>query len=209
MAFDEIQFDTEISYGATGGPTFSTTVISMATGFEQRNQNWERARGRWRVGHNLKFDAELSDLISFFRSRRGRARGFRFKDWSDYTATLSPIGTGDGANDTFQLVKVYEDDLSLNTYTRTITKPVSGTVRVFVNAVEQTIGSDFTVDTTTGIVTFTPSAIPGAGTTITATFEFDTPARFDEDQMNINLVAFDSSNWEGIQIAELPETTTT
>lgn len=208
MSFDEIQFDTEISYGAVGGPTFSTTVVTMATGFEQRNQNWERSRGRWRVGHQLKFNTELEDLIAFFRSRRGRARGFRFKDWADYTATLSPIGTGDGVEDTFQLVKVYEDDLSINTYTRVITKPVSGTVRIFVDAVEQTEGSDFTVDTTTGIVTFTPSAIPGGGTTISATFEFDTPARFDQDEMNINLVAFDLNTWDGIEIAELPETTT-
>lgn len=207
--FDEIQFDPEISYGATGGPSFSTTVVTMATGFEQRNQNWERARGRWRVGHKLKFDEELEDLIAFFRSRRGRARGFRFKDWADYTATLSPIGTGDGVEDTFQLVKVYEDDLSLNSYSRTITKPVSGTVRVFVNAVEQVNGTDFTVDTTTGIVTFTPSAVPGVGDAITATFQFDAPARFDSDSMNIDLVAYDLNTWDGIDIVELPETTTT
>jgi len=206
MAFDELQFPPEISYGATGGVLFSTTVITTAAGFEQRNQNWERSRGRWTVGHQLKFDSELAELIQFFRGRRGRARGFRFKDWSDYTATLANIGTGDGVEDTFQLRKIYDD--SINPYYRTITKPVAGTVRVFVDAVEQSLGIDFTVDTTTGIITFSPSAIPAIGEVITATFEFDTPARFDQDEMGINLVAFDLNTWDGIEIVELPETTT-
>ena len=207
MAFDEIQFDPEISYGAVGGPAFSTTVITMATGFEQRNQNWARARGRWRVGHELKFNTELEDLIEFFRSRRGRARGFRFKDWSDYAVTLMQFGTGDNSETDFQLTKTYSDALSLNDYTRIITKPVSGQVRVFLDAVEQTLGVDFTVDLTTGIVTFTVA--PGGGKVISWTGEFDTPARFDQDSMNINLVAFDANNWQGIEIVELPETTTT
>jgi uncharacterized protein (TIGR02217 family) len=65
------------------------------------------------------------------------------------------------------------------------------------------------LDTTTGIITFYSGSIPALGDVITATFEFDTPARFDTDQMDIDLVAFDLNTWGGISIVELSETTTT
>lgn len=208
MAFDEVQFPTTISWGATGGPTFSTTVVTLSTGYEQRNQNWEYARGRWIVGHNLKFDSELQDLIAFFRSRRGKARGFRFKDWADYTLTDEVIGAGDGVEDEYQIIKTYADSESINSYERTITKPVDGTIVVSVDSVTQTETTDYTLDHTTGIITFTTGHIPASGKTITVSGEFDTPARFDTDQMDINLEFYNLSNWAGIPIVELPDNTT-
>ena len=47
------------------------------------------------------------------------------------------------------------------------------------------LSSGWTVDTTTGIVTF--SAPPAAGVVITAGFEFDVPVRFDTDELPITL----------------------
>jgi len=214
MAFDEIQFPPEISYGASGGPSFSTTVVELATGAEQRNQNWSRAKGRWTVGHNLKFDTELAVLIAFFRSRRGRARGFRFKDWADYNMADQDIGDGDGATLAFQIIKIYEDSENLNAYTRLITKPVDGTVVVKAGtslgtAVTLVESTDYTVDYTTGIITFEDSSKPLVGENIYVTCEFDTPARFDTDTMDVTLEAFDANTWGGIPIVELREDTTT
>ena len=37
MAFHEIRFPDDIAYGASGGPEFATTIVTMASGFEQRN----------------------------------------------------------------------------------------------------------------------------------------------------------------------------
>src|SRR4051812_33839942 len=82
--FHEVQFPTGISYGAIGGPGFNTTILPLASGYEKRNQNWERARGEWDVAHGLRTQAELNLLKSFFYARRGRLFGFRFKDWIDY-----------------------------------------------------------------------------------------------------------------------------
>ena len=45
--------------------------------------------------------------------------------------------------------------------------------------------SGWSVDTTTGVVTF--SAAPGAGVAITAGFEFDVPVRFDTDVLDVTL----------------------
>ena len=41
-------------------------------------------------------------------------------------------------------------------------KPVSGTVRVAVAGVEKTLGTDFTVDTATGVVTFLAGHLPAS-----------------------------------------------
>ena len=68
-------------------------------------------------------------------------------------------------------------------WTRTITKPVAGTVRIAVGGVEQPSG--WSVDATTGIVTF--GAAPSAGIAITAGFEFDVPVRFDSDALDVTL----------------------
>jgi uncharacterized protein (TIGR02217 family) len=41
--------------------------------------NWAEARGRWDVGTGLKNQQQLDALIAFFRARKGKAYGFRFK----------------------------------------------------------------------------------------------------------------------------------
>ena len=60
---------------------------------------------------------------------------------------------------------------------RTITKPVAGTVRVYKDDAEQLSG--WSVDVTTGVVTF--STAPAASVAITADFELDVSVRFDTD----------------------------
>ncbi len=149
MAFHEVQFPNDIAYGATGGPEFATSVVATASGYEQRNINWSSARGRWDVASGLKKQTQLDTLIAFFRARKGRAHGFRFKDWTDYKATGQAIGTGDGTNKTFQLSRTYSSGGS--TDVRTITKPVAGTVKIYLAGVLQASG--WSVNTTTGVIT--------------------------------------------------------
>jgi uncharacterized protein (TIGR02217 family) len=81
------------------------------------------------------------------------------------------LGTGDDTQTQFQLVKHYPSGSVVEV--RTITKPVAGTVRVYLDDVEQ--ASVWSVDTTTGLVTF--SAAPALGVEVTADFEFDVPVR--------------------------------
>jgi uncharacterized protein (TIGR02217 family) len=123
--------------------------------------------------------AQIDDLIAFFRARRGKAYGFRFKDWTDYKADGQLLGTGDDATTQFQLVKHYPSGSVIEV--RTITKPVAGTVKVYLDGIEQLSG--WSVDTTTGLVTFgTP---PALGVEVTGDFEFDVPVRFDTDHMAV------------------------
>ena len=69
------------------------------------------------------------------------------------------------------------------TWTRAITKPVAGSVRIALEGVEQPSG--WSVDTTRGVVTFTTA--PAAGAAVTAGFEFDVPVRFDTDALDVTL----------------------
>ncbi len=197
MAFHEIRFPDDIAYGASGGPEFATTIVTMASGFEQRNINWQAARGRWDVASGLKNQTQLDTLLAFFRGRKGRAHGFRFKDWSDFRATGQLIGTGDGTNKTFQLVKNYTS--GAGSESRIIKKPVSGTAKIYLNGVQLTSG--WSISSSTGIVTI--NTAPGNGVPVTADFEFDVPVRFDTDRMAVTIEFFNLHQWSGIPIVEI------
>jgi uncharacterized protein (TIGR02217 family) len=197
MAFDEIQFPADISYGATGGPVYSTDVVQTAGGHEQRNTNWSESLAVYNVSHGVKSKTQLDTLIEFFRARQGKSRGFRFKDYTDFDVTGQAIGIGDNIDTTFQLIKSYTSGAV--SYSRTITKPVSGTVKIYFDTVEQTTG--WTVDTTTGIVTFTIA--PTSGVSITTDFEFDVPVRFDADQLQATMDDYGVYSWNRINLVEV------
>jgi len=197
MAFHEVRFPDDIAYGATGGPEYATSVVATASGYEQRNINWSAARGRWDVASGLKKQIQLDTLIAFFRARKGRAHGFRFKDWTDYKATAQALGTGNGTITTFQLIRTYSSGGS--TDVRTITKPVAGTVKVYLAGVLQASG--WSVNTTTGMITF--STPPTNGVAVSADYEFDVPVRFDTDRMAVTIEQINLHQWSGIPIVEV------
>jgi uncharacterized protein (TIGR02217 family) len=208
--FHEVRFPLDISLRGRGGPERKTDIVMLGSGREQRNARWARSRRRYEAGYGVKTLAVLSVVIAFFEERRGRLYGFRWRDRSDYTsgvpgASVTPldqgIGQGDGTNAAFQLIKTY--GASFAPYAREILKPVQGTVRVAVAGVETTAANDFTVDATTGMVTFTPMSIPPAGAAITAGYLFDVPVRFDTDYLEIDLAAFEAGEIPKIPLIEL------
>jgi len=196
-SFHEVQFPSDIAYGSSGGPEYSTDVIITAGGAEQRNINWQDARAVYNVAHGVKTQAQLDSLLAFFRARKGRAYGFRFKDWSDFYVSAQQIGVGDGSLKIFQLVKTYSSGGI--TETRTITKPVSNSVSIYVNNMLQTSGVE--VDYTSGIVTFTDA--PANTYPIAATFEFDVPVRFDTDRLSSSLESYGVHTWKNIPLVEV------
>ena len=197
MAFIETRFPTDIAYGSSGGPEYSTDVVIMQSGYEQRNSNWSQARIRYNVATGVRTQTQLDTLIAFFRARKGRADGFRFKDWTDFRATGQFIGTGNGTATSFQLNKTYISGSI--TETRTIQKPVAGTVAVYLNGVLQSSG--YSVNSTTGLLTFTSA--PANAVTIAADFEFDIPARFDTDRISATLETYGASSLEEIPVIEI------
>jgi len=190
MAFHEVRFPDNISRGARGGPERRTQIVELASGDEERNASWADSRRRYDVAYGIRRADDLAAVVAFFEARNGRLHGFRYKDWADYksalpsqaiTATDQQIGTGTGSLQTFQLAKRYTS--GAQTWVRTITKPVTGTVRIALGMVEQMSG--WTVDTTTGVLTFTTA--PAGGVIVRAGFEFDVPVRFDSDTLDVTL----------------------
>ena len=195
--FHEVRFPDAIAYGATGGPEYLTDIVILQSGFEQRNQSWDSARARYDVSTGIKNPTQAAEVISFFRARKGRAYGFRFKDWSDYRVTGQLIGTGNGTQTAFQLTKTYTS--GGENETRPLKKPVSGTVKIYKDSILQSSG--VTVDHTTGVVTF--AAAPTAGVLITADCEFDVPVRFDTDRLAIRIQSHELFVWDQIPLIEI------
>ena len=190
MVFHEVRFPDDISRGARGGPERRTQIVELASGDEERNASWANSRRRYDVAYGIRRADDLAAVVGFFEARNGRLHGFRFKDWGDHKSCLpsgspsptdQPIGTGDGTATQFQLVKRYTS--GAQSWTRGIAKPVTGSVRVALAGVEQMSG--WSVDTTTGLVTFAQA--PGAGVAITVGFAFDVPVRFDTDALDVTL----------------------
>lgn len=149
MAFDEVQFPPKISYGSRGGPRFLTDVVRQENAYESRVAIYGDADQSFNARLGLKSIADINLVVDFFYARMGKHRGFRYKDWRDYTATQQTM-TVDGSNQ-IQLVKNYVSGPT--TFVRTIRKPVASP------AVTMRRNSSpfaaFSLDLTTGIATLT------------------------------------------------------
>lgn len=208
MAFHEIRFPLSIALGASGGPERRTEIVMLGSGREERNSPWAMSRRRYNAGLGLKKLDDIHELIAFFEARHGRLHGFRWRDRADWksgtpSADVTPLdqtlGEGDSERVSFALVKTYVSGEA--SYTREIAKPVAGSVRVALDGVEKDEGSDFTLDPATGMVTF--ATAPGTNVSVTAGFEFDVPARFDTDFLDINLAAFEAGSVPDIPVVEI------
>ena len=205
--FHEVRFPLDVALGSRGGPGRRTDVVTLASGREHRNSRWAHSRRRYDAGLGVRTLDALHAVIAFFEERRGRLYGFRFHDRVDGKscapsgtpgATDQRIGTGDGATTAFQLVKAYGAGYA--PYARPIVKPDGGTVRVAVNGVEQPSGR-FICDAATGLVTLAVAPPPGA--VVTAGFSFDVPVRFDTDDLDIDLSAFEAGAIPNIPLVEI------
>jgi uncharacterized protein (TIGR02217 family) len=156
-SIDEIQMPNLISRGAQGGPGFRTVVVGTSGGQEQRVQQWADPRAEWTISLDQRDTAGFTALLAFWYARSGRARGFRFKDWSDYVATNEPLypATQSPLNPvkgsaTAQLVRSYGD--AANVYIRNIYKPLSASPAVTLRKNGSNLPYS-SIDTTTGLVT--------------------------------------------------------
>lgn len=193
------RFPDDIAYGSSGGPGFKTTIFQGNSGLETPVQMWSRSKGKWDVSYGVRDKTDMDTLRAFFYNMRGKATAFRFKDWGDYELTNELIATADGVDTTFPIIKTYA---GAQPYIRRIFKPIASTVVVKVNDVIVPVGINYTLDATTGIITFLGGFIPTVGQTIKVTCEFDVPCRFDVDEFNATHDGYLTETWSGITIVE-------
>lgn len=204
MSFHDVQFPPVIALGAAQGPSFSTQIVTTAGGAERRNVNWAQARRRYNVGSGLRSRADAALLLAFFHARQGRAFGFRFKDFSDFELPRQAIGTTNGSMASFAIFKRYSSG-GVN-HDRLITRPASGTVRCWQNAVERSLGAgatQFQVNLATGVITLGATLAATTGQAVEVQCEFDVPCRFDTDDMSVAMSNFYNQEWADISILEV------
>jgi uncharacterized protein (TIGR02217 family) len=172
MAFLETpRFPDLIARGITCGPSFSTRVVVLRSGAEQRNANWSRVRWRADAASAVRTLADFAAIEKFFYAVGGRLHGFRVRDYGDYihdSAGGSPVlipldtdgyaigtaGYGYGVA-TYQIAKRYT--AGALSHDRWISKPVSGSVSLTRAGSPVTLGvsaGNAAVASTTGVVTF-------------------------------------------------------
>lgn len=201
QAFDAVDFPLALGREAAVSPGFSTAVVTTATGREQRNADWADARMRFDAGPGVRSQADVEELIGFFRARQGAARGFRFRDPFDFSsngmsgepgALDQVLGVGDGLASDFPLVKHYGAQV------RRVTRPVAGSVSV---AVDGAVATGWSL--VGGVVSF--DVPPGVGAEVTAGFLFDVPVRFAEDRLEVNRATFLAGEVATVPLVEVRE----
>lgn len=196
-----------VAYGFAGGPTFATTQVKLHSGINRRNAERSRPLHRYSASFMNIQSEDLGVVVAAYNACLGATHSFRFFDRMDYKLDDEVIGTADGTTDQeLQLIKTYS--FGGTETERTITKPVDSTVDygrgtnrlgaapAFVIKADGTPIS-FTLDYSTGIVTFTASA----GESITASGWFDVPVHFVHDELMFSVNNLDAHSAD-IELAE-------
>ncbi|MBN9542321.1 MAG: DUF2460 domain-containing protein [Alphaproteobacteria bacterium] len=181
-SFSEELFPLDIAYGSEVMLEYSTHVSTSKSGHEVRNVNWKHGRLKYNISYGIKTISQLKTLMEFFRDKKGKAVGFRFRDFSDFKAENERLQKI--APNTFQLIKGE----------RIIQKPVIGSVNLFHN--NQMI--EGLVDYASGIVTTTDDF-----EAITANFEFDVAVRFDTDTLSVTNLTDEAFDIDNIYLIEI------
>lgn len=197
-----------IRYGSSWQDDFAVDVVRTAGGSEYRRLLHPYPVRSFDISYMLDSARLWSELVDVYHRAHGMYAGFRARCFDEYSTNGSK-GAPTALDQptlvltatTRQLTKRYGTDKTAGASgysTRKIKKPVAGTVVVAKNGISLTSGQ-FSVDTTTGIVTI-PTAL--IGDTITAGCEFDFPVRF----ATALPVGQDYPGWrpvEGVRLVEL------
>lgn len=146
------RFPDNIAFGATVGPTYQTIVTPIYSGRDGRIVGWTQARIRFEVGMRSMLASVTQQLDAYFRSVKGRAYGFRIKDWTDFSDGGNGVFVPTATLGVYQMGKVYSSGGALEE-TRMIQKPVSGTIVSTLNG-SVVSGGGYALDTTTGLLTW-------------------------------------------------------
>lgn len=203
-----------ISSGADATPMFQVDIARAKSGKEKRVARRDEALRKFTCPINIRNLDDIHTLMSHFQAMEGPFYSFPFLDRLDFksvapeaanipTATDVLLGTGDGTTATFQLRKGYTSG-SYTKY-RTILLPKSGTLLVSVAGVTKTETTHYTVDYTTGIITFTGGNIPTTGQLVKAGYYFYCKVRYDTNDLQAVIEAYRAGSVPTIPLIEVLE----
>jgi len=162
--FLEERLPTDAKLGTVVSDDYDVDVTRTASSAEYRRLIQPFPIRRFRVSYiRGKGETLYDEILALYHRAYGRFAGFRVKSLDDFTTnsdtepptaqdqTLAVVTAGS----VYQLQKEYghgEAPLSIGYPVRTIFKPVAGTVLVSIDSLS--ISTGWSVDTTTGIITF-------------------------------------------------------
>ena len=157
-----------------------STVYESISGTDQAFLHTTRDRMMYTINLTLYTRTERDAILEFYRTHQAQYEDFLFKDPEGYDVSRVQIGTGDGAEDEFQIYDV----------AGTVYYPrkdiVAASLSVWVATVLKTEGVHYNVDyTSSGIITFTGGNIPGA-VAVEAEYEYYRRVRFGANYKDVN-----------------------
>jgi len=217
--FKPVLFPTNISFNSIVSETFESDDIIVDSGVSQRTPRWKYPLHEADVAFAVRTMEELHALKQFWRIVHGTQYGFLFNNPFDFTSNFAKnfdsrsapqitaidqvIGTGDGATTQFQLSKTYTYknvyDNTDETHVKPIYRPQPNTTIVSLDGVQQFSG--WSVDVTTGIVTFTSP--PGNGVIIKAGFWYWLTMRFNTKRLPLALEAYGIGQASEVKLVEI------
>ena len=173
-----------LTWSVTKTPTFQTRIQRAVSGRELRALDYPYPLWQFALVYDFLRDDpaagydELRTLLGFFMLCQGAFGTFLFQDPSDWKVRGQEIGTGNASTRGFQLQRAMGAALSGGGFLEPITAP-NFVSAIYLNGITQEPTS-YSVDPTTGLVTFgTP---PGSGLIITVDFTYYFRCRFTEDK---------------------------
>lgn len=167
-------------------PTWSRRFQRAVSGREIVSQDYVNPIWEFRLPftylHDFPFrdtNSEYRLLLNFYNAMLQSGDTFLFLDPTDFEAGSVPIGTGDGTETAYQLVKFWLEGGS--------GEHVTAIENISEITVDGTPTLDYAIDPGTGIVTFNDP--PPLGAAITASFTYYFRCRFSKDSADFRRFA--------------------
>ena len=202
MAFHDLVFPKEVR-SLSASPLWPVDVIKLGGGGEQRILIQPDALREFEAVYSTWTIAEARAALGFFNGRRAMLHSFKVRDKMFYERTLEPLGIAGASGTTMQLI-VDEGD-SLNSWIREIYLPEPGSVQIRANNNILVEGTNYSLNyngVNGGKLTWITSVL---GQTITATFKFFVPVRFDVQSLpDLEVILWRSNNTGAVTGSTIP-----
>ena len=174
-----------LAAGVRGKQIRNNTRTEALNGRQTINVNWSRTLRQYEFGFVPLSIDQWATIEAMFEVTEGGAFGMLLQDPKDQTVKITEGVATLISGTTYQLHKRTTSAGSTRTKDRRITRPIAAGFDLKVSGVSLTVGSQYTLNTVTGVVTI-PSA-PSAAT-ITWSGSFYVPVHFQSDQIDWDIV---------------------
>jgi uncharacterized protein (TIGR02217 family) len=179
-----------LTYSVLKRPKFFTGVAQSASGREVRVSYAQNPLWEWDLTYNYLPDqqtdtsatpSDLKQIVGFYLAQAGSFQGFLFKDPDDNAVNGQYLGTGDGANAIFPLVRTYGGSDGTGTEPIGFLDTTVG-FNVYVDGTPQAPGTNYALGITQPVAQFVQFVgAPTAGAVITVDMGYYYYVRFQDD----------------------------